>query len=81
MLEPDGEIYGVELIDPPRNRGDERWIWAALAPFVVAGGEMIWFGEDDRLVRWTFDGNAMKEGIGHIVFEEAHPVETVNRSE
>jgi hypothetical protein len=71
MVEPDGEIFGVELIDSPRNRGDERWIWATLAPFVAAGGELIWFGEDDQAVRWSFDGRGMTEHLGRLAFDEA----------
>lgn len=68
QIDPDGAIFGVELIDSPRSRGDERWIWATLAPFVSAGGELVWFGEDDQVVMWSFDGRDMTEHIGRLAF-------------
>ncbi|MFI6834042.1 hypothetical protein ACIBG5_43515 [Kribbella sp. NPDC050241] len=67
MLEPDGELYGVEFVG--ENIGDDLHLWTALAPFVEPGGEMIWLGEDDALSRWYFDGEAPKVGAGRMVFD------------
>lgn len=69
ILTPDGDLLGVSLEGGTRSRGDERHLWRALAPFVEPGGEMLWHGEDDRLWRWTFDGQAMHEEQGRIVFD------------
>lgn len=68
VTSPDGQIEGVELIGNVRSAGDERHLWAVLAPFVQAGGEMIWFGEDDRIWRWSFDGTRMHETEGRLSF-------------
>jgi hypothetical protein len=79
LIDPDGAIFGVELIDSPRNRGDERWIWATLAPFVSAGGELVWFGEDDQVVMWSFDGRGMTEHLGLLAFGEGSKVQVPER--
>jgi hypothetical protein len=68
-LTPDGDILGVSLAGCHRSQGDERHLWATLAPFVEPGGELLWHGEDDRIWRWTFDGRAMHEQAGRIVFD------------
>ncbi|MEZ0581261.1 hypothetical protein [Nocardioides sp. MH1] len=69
MLEPDGELYGVEF--GGQNRGDEVHLWTALAPFVEPGGEMVWLSEDedDALTRWTFDGSSLAVSAGRMVFD------------
>lgn len=67
MLEPDGELYGVEFVG--ENVGDDVHLWTALAPFVEPGGEMIWLGEDDALSRWYFDGETLKVSAGRMVFD------------
>ena len=59
MLE-NGDIHGVELIGGERSRGDELHLWRALAPFVEAGGRMDWYGEDEAVERWSFDGEALR---------------------
>jgi hypothetical protein len=41
MTEPDGEIYGVELIGGTRTARDDVHLWRALAPYIEAGGELI----------------------------------------
>jgi len=66
ILEPDGELYGVEFVG--ENRGDELHLWTVLAPFVDPGGEMIWLGEDDLLYRWTFDGKSLSAQDGRMKF-------------
>ncbi len=68
VVTPDGDILGVTLAGGHRSQGDERHLWRALAPFVEPGGELLWHGEDDRIWRWTFDGQAMHEEHGRIVF-------------
>lgn len=68
MTEPDGEVYGVELIGGTRAAGDDVHLWRALAPYVDAGGELIWLGEDDKLQRWSFDGVTMTVADGRMVF-------------
>ncbi|MFG1647901.1 hypothetical protein ACGFMK_47080 [Amycolatopsis sp. NPDC049252] len=68
MTEPDGEIYGVELIGVTRNAGDDVHFWRALAPYVENGGELIWLGEDDKLQRWRFDGHTMTVAEGLMFF-------------
>ncbi|MFE6611722.1 hypothetical protein [Amycolatopsis sp. NPDC057786] len=68
MTEPDGEVYGVELIGGTRAAGDDVHLWRALAPYVDAGGELIWLGEDDKLQRWSFDGSTMTVADGRMVF-------------
>ncbi|WIX93262.1 hypothetical protein [Amycolatopsis sp. DG1A-15b] len=68
MTEPDGEVYGVELIGGTRTAGDDVHLWGALAPYVEAGGELIWLGEDDKLQRWSFDGSTMTVADGRMVF-------------
>ena len=67
--EPDGELYGVDLIGGTRSAGDELHLWSVLAPFVNPGGEMIWLGEDGALTRWSFDGCSLSVSAGRMVFD------------
>lgn len=69
VTEPDGELYAVELRGGTRSAGDELHLWAALAPFVEPGGELIWLGEDDALTRWSFDGRSVTVSAGRMVFD------------
>lgn len=39
--------------------GDERHIFAAIAPFVEAGSWLAMEGEDGQSWRWTFDGERL----------------------
>lgn len=65
-FDDDGTITDVEFSG--EKRGDDKHIWAALAPFVEPGGEMVWHGEDGRVWRWTFDGRRMLRSEGIIGF-------------
>jgi hypothetical protein len=67
-LMPDGDIRGVTLEGDVRSRGDEYHLWSALAPFVVAGGEMDWCGEDGTVWRWAFDGRSLTIVPGQSTF-------------
>ena len=69
VLDPDGDLLGVELEGGTRSAGDEAHLWAALAPFVEPGGELIWVVEDGSLLRWSFDGDRLTTSVGRMVFE------------
>lgn len=52
---------GFEVYAYDNKVGAEKHFMEALAPFVLAGSEMTWTGEDGEMWRWTFDDGVMKE--------------------
>ena len=66
--ESDGEIYGVHF--KGWSMGNDYDLWRTLAPFIEAGSYIVWLGEDDRLERWSFDGQTMTCTPGRMVFDD-----------
>lgn len=60
----DLEIYGYSA-----KTGDERHFLEALAPFVKPGSYLEWEGEDRERWRWDFDGQAMTQTTGRIIWD------------
>ena len=71
VFTPDGDLIGVVLEGCSRSRGDELHFWKAMAPFVQPGGEMDWYGEDDAVWRWRFDGRDLEVVSGTLRFGDA----------
>lgn len=65
---PDGGLVGVVLDGGTRSQGDEIHLWNVLAPFVEAGGYMVWHLEEGRVQRWEFDGSRLVVRKGTIDF-------------
>jgi hypothetical protein len=70
LLDPDGDLIEVLLAGGHRSRGDELHFWSALAPIIEPGSRMDWFGEDDAVWRWRFDGSKLVVVPGTLTFEE-----------
>jgi hypothetical protein len=70
VVDPDGVIVGVDLIDRVRSKGDEFHHWSALAPFVEAGGVMDWYDQDQNVWRWSFNGESLRVIPGHLSFDQ-----------
>lgn len=60
--------YDIECLG--NNLCDDRQLFDAIAPFVVAGSFIEMSGEDGTLWRWYFDGEQCEEQLGHVVFGE-----------
>lgn len=73
LSSPDGEIYEVQLIGGTRSMSDDLHLWRALAPYVNAGGELLWLGEDDVVHRWRFDGSTLAVAQGRMNFSSTLP--------
>ena len=62
-----GDIVCLDFIG--EKIGDERILFAAIAPFVERGSYLAFRGEDGHVWRYFFDGTAMMEQAGTIAWD------------
>lgn len=49
--------------------GDDELLFTALAPYIEAGSEIHFIGEDGDQWKYVFDGKSLKELRGNVTFE------------
>lgn len=64
----DGNYFVVEEFLGEKY-GDDEILFTAIAPYIEAGSEIHFIGEDGNEWKYVFDGKTMKELIGRTVFE------------
>lgn len=70
VLDPDGDLLGVQLEGGVWSRGDELHLRVALAPYVERGGHLDWLDETGAVQRWRFDGTRLHVVSGSLTFED-----------
>lgn len=66
-LSPDGDI--VALTFQWEKLGDEKHLFAAMAPFVETGSWIEMLGQEGYRWRWTFDGQCVREVGATVTWE------------
>ena len=59
----------VELYFRGEKYGDEDLLFAAIAPFVGHGSEIMMAGEDGIVWRWFFADRTVRKEFGRVVFD------------